>query len=165
MTAAKAEISLGGLLHHFPTKDALVIAVLERLSARVMYLAIQEASRANADDESLEPISRSAERFYAAPEFLMYLDIFLSGRRHTEIGDTALRLLPTQRAAMEELWKPHLTERGVNDKDAVLIIRSLWALSRGLALSSAGSQDKSQNRATIDFVLHALRHTYGGGKL
>jgi len=159
--AAKAEISLGGLLHHFPTKDALVIAVLERLSAHVLRLAIREASRASSDEDVFGPISKSAERFYAAPEFLMYLDIFLSGRRHTEIGDTAIRLLPSQRAAMEELWKPHLTERGISEEHAVLIIRSLWALSRGLALSSSTEHDKPDNQETINFVLNALRQTYG----
>lgn len=30
----------------------------------------------------------------------------------------------------EQLWKPHLTERRINEEHAVLIICSLWALSR-----------------------------------
>jgi hypothetical protein len=41
-----------------------------------------------------------------------------------------------------------------------LIVRSLWALSRGLAISSAGEQRKSNDQATIDFAIKALRHTY-----
>jgi len=158
--ATEAGVSLGGQLHHFPSKESLVIAVLERLSARVLDLAVQEAARASDEDDCLAPISKSAERFYAAPEFLIYLDIFLSVRRHTLVGDTAARLLLSQRAATEALWLPHLTGRGISEEEALLIVRSLWALSRGLAISSAGEQRKSNDQATIDFAIKALRHTY-----
>ncbi len=161
--AKEAGVSLGGQLHHFPSKESLVIAVVERLSARVMDLAVQEAARANTDDD-LAPISKSAERFYAAPEFLIYLDIFLSVRRHSLIGEMATKLLLSQRAATEALWTPHLTDRGVGADDAVLIVRSLWALSRGLAVSSAGDQGKAGNRAALDFVIEALRRTYLDGR-
>lgn len=158
--AKEAGVSLGGQLHHFPSKESLVIAVLERLSSRVLDMAVQEAARANTDDDSLVPISKSAERFYAAPEFLIYLDIFLSVRRHTLVGDTAARLLMSQRAATEALWLPHLTSRGISDKNALLIVRSLWALSRGLAISSAGDESGSGHQAANDFVIEALRRTY-----
>ncbi|HSV83091.1 MAG TPA: TetR/AcrR family transcriptional regulator [Ramlibacter sp.] len=160
--ANEAGVSLGGQLHHFPSKDSLVVAVLERLSARVLELAVQEAARIAADDDIFLAISRSAERLYAAPEFLIYLDIFLSVRRHTLVGDTAIRLLVSQRAATEALWLPHLTQRGIPDEEAILIIRALWGLSRGLAISSAGEQGKSGNQATIDFVIHALRRSCSG---
>lgn len=159
--AQEAHISLGGMLHHFPTKDSLVIAVLERLSARVLEQAMHDVSSVDDEEDPLLPISRSAERFYAAPEFLMYLDIFLSVRRHTLVGDAAIRLLPSQRAAMEELWLPQLTRKGISEEHGLLIIRSLWALSRGLALSS-GDRDQahSNKQATIAFVLEALRRTH-----
>jgi AcrR family transcriptional regulator len=154
--AKRAGVSLGGQLHHFPSKDSLVVAVLERVSAHVMTLAMQEAARATMDDDPLTPISRSAERFYSAPEFLIYLDIFLSVRRQTPIGDTAVRLLTSQRAATEAVWIPHLTSRGIDVTNATLIVRSLWGLSRGLAISSMDF-DKSCHQETLDLVLSSLK--------
>lgn len=162
--AQAAGVSLGGHLHHFPSKDSLVIAVLERLSARAMLQVMQEAARASENDDPLRIIAKSASRFYASPEFLIYLDIFLSVRRHTMIGDTAIRLLRSGRAQTEALWLPQLTERGIADADALLIVRTLWGVSRGLAISTATEQRKSDNQATIDFVIEALRRSGFSGR-
>jgi len=158
--AKEAGVSLGGHLHHFPSKEALVVAVLECLAARVLDVARREAGRAAKDEDILVTIARSAERFYAASEFLIYLDILLSVRRNTLVGDTAIRLLVSQRTATEAMWLSHLTVRGIGKDDAVLIVRSLWRLSRGLAISSAGDRVRSANRATVDFIIAALRRTH-----
>ena len=159
--AREAGVSLGGQLHHFPSKDGLVVAVLERLSQRVMRRAAEEASHATVDDDLLVTLSRSAERFYTAPEFLIYLDIFLSVRRHTLVGDTAIRLLTSQRSETEALWLAHLKKRGIPPSEGILIIRTIWALSRGLAISSAGEAGKSNKQATINYAIEALRHRAG----
>nr|WP_255520255.1 TetR/AcrR family transcriptional regulator [Ramlibacter aurantiacus] len=155
--AKEAGVSLGGQLHHFPSKDSLVVAVLERLCARALDLAVQEASRTRAQDDPFESIAASAQRFFAAPEFLVYLDIFLSVRRHTLVGDTAIRLLHAQRVATEALWLPHFTSRGMAAERATLVIRSIWALARGLAISSSGAETGQINQATMAFAIDALR--------
>jgi AcrR family transcriptional regulator len=155
--AKEAGVSLGGQLHHFPTKDSLVIAVLERLSARVLKFAERDAARNGTRGDPLLLIAESATRFYSAPEFLIYLDIFLSVRRHTLLGDKAISLLTSQRVATERLWLRHLTERGLTDKDALSIIRALWGLCRGLAISSARDRDGSNSREPLDLVVRAVR--------
>ena len=155
--AAEAGLSLGGHLHHFPSKESLVIAVLERLMARSMDLLEKEAARVDAEDDRLMAIARSAQRFYSAPEYLIYLDIFLSVRRNTLVGDTASKLLLSQRTATEALWLPRLIDQGISKEDAALVAHALWALARGLALSLAGTQGKAKDQATIDFVIDALK--------
>ena len=162
--AQEAGLSLGGHLHHFPSKDSLVIAVLERLMARSMDLLEKEAARVDAEDDRLMAIARSAQRFYSAPEYLIYLDIFLSLRRHTLVGDTAAKLLLSQRTATEALWLPRLIDQGIPEEGAALVAHALWALARGLALSLAGNQGKSKDQATIDYVINALRLASFGGR-
>ena len=158
--ANEAGVSLGGQLHHFPSKESLILAVLERLSERVLEMAVREAARS--EEDTLAPISGSAERFYAAPEFLIYLDIFLSFRRDAQVSDTGAKLEHSFRTAIERQWLPHLTDRGIGEEDAAMIVQSLWALSRGLALSPPTSQSKARKQATLDFVIKALRQTYVG---
>jgi AcrR family transcriptional regulator len=150
-------VSLGGQLHHFPTKDALVIAVLTQLSDRVLDIAAADAARDAEGLELLDLIAESAARFYATPEFLVYLDIFLSVRRHTLIGDTASALLASQRAAIESLWLPHLTFRGVDERTATMIVRGLWALARGLAISSVREAGPGDSGPTVSFVIEGMR--------
>lgn len=155
--AQEAGVSLGGQLHHFPTKDSLVIAVLERLSDRVLKLAQRDAAADRKRSDPLLLIAESATRFYSAPEFLIYLDIFLSVRRHTLVGDKAVALLLSQRIATERLWLRHLTERGLADEEALSVIRALWGLCRGLAISSAQDKDGANSKAVLDLVVRALR--------
>jgi AcrR family transcriptional regulator len=155
--AKEAGVSLGGQLHHFPTKNSLVIAVLERLSARVLKLAERDAARDSKSGDPLLLIAESATRFYSAPEFLVYLDIFLSVRRHTLIGDKAIALLTSQRMATERLWIRHLTECGIAEKEALSIVQALWGLCRGLAISSARDKDTSNSREGLDLAVRALR--------
>lgn len=159
--ANEAGVSLGGYLHHFPSKESLVVAVLEHLSASVMELAKRDAAQDTGKEDILLLIANSAQRFYASPEFLIYLDIFLSVRRHTLVGDTAIALTTSQRSATEALWLPHLTGRGINEKNAILMIHALWGLARGLAISS--SEDlKASRSATMAFVIESLRNSYFG---
>jgi AcrR family transcriptional regulator len=157
--AKEAGVSLGGHLHHFPSKESLVAAVLERLSAHVMQLAEQDAAQDTGSEDILMLIANSARRFYASREFLIYLDIFLSVRRHTLAGDTAISLTTSQRTATEALWLSHVTARGIDAKEAILIIRALWSLARGLAISSREDKDTSHS-ASMNLVIEALRKSY-----
>ena len=45
-------------------------------------------------------------------------------------------------------------------QESLLIIRALWGLARGLAISSSAEQRHSGNPKTVDFVVHALQSTY-----
>lgn len=153
--ARKAGVSLGGMLHHFPTKEAMVLAVIERLSIRVAHLAEQDAPRDEERGDILKRIAESATRFYAAPEFLIYLDIFLSLRRRTVMADTLVELMTSQRLATEKLWVSRLTRRGIGHDNALQIVRCIWGLARGLAISSE-QQSKDTYKKTIDFTLGLL---------
>ncbi|MBW9105068.1 TetR/AcrR family transcriptional regulator [Paraburkholderia phenoliruptrix] len=158
--AQEAGISLGGYLHHFASKESLVVAVLERLSTRVLDVAKQDAAQDTGKEDVLLLIANSAQRFYSTPEFLIYLDIFLSTRRHTFVGDTAITLAASQRTAIEALWLPHLTARGIDGDDAILVIRALWGLARGLAISSSREDVKTGSSATMTLVIAAIRSSH-----
>lgn len=160
--AKQAHVSLGGMLHHFPSKESLVIAVLDRVSAHVLALAKQDADRDSSGTDILQHIAESARRFYNAPEFLIYLDIFLSVRRGTPIGEAATTLLLAQRGATEELWLPHLTERGIATDEARSVIRALWALARGLAISSLPRDASSAEGDALNLIVATLRERYAG---
>lgn len=156
--AKKAGVSLGGMLHHFATKEAMVLAVIERLSGRVARLAEQDAAKDAESGDVLKLMAESAIRFYAAPEFLVYLDIFLSLRRRTVMADTLIAAMTGQRIATEELWVSRLTRRGLDQEKALQIVRSIWGLARGLAISSE-QQSKGAYKKTIDYSVSLLEHS------
>jgi len=153
--AQKAGVSLGGMLHHFPTKEAMVLAVIERLSARVARLAEQDAMKESKRGDILKLIAESATRFYAAPEFLVYLDIFLSLRRKSVMAETLVEAMTSQRVSTEKLWASRLTSRGLDTDRALQIVRCIWGLARGLAISSE-QQSKAMYRKTMDYTVALL---------
>lgn len=153
--AQKAGVSLGGMLHHFPTKEAMVLAVIERLSARVAHIAEQDAMRDSERGDILKLMAESAMRFYAAPEFLVYLDIFLSLRRRTVMADTLADAMISQRVATENLWVSRLTRRGLDPDKSLQIVRCVWGLARGLAISSE-QKSRAMYKKTIDYAVGLL---------
>jgi AcrR family transcriptional regulator len=155
--AKEARVSLGGQLHHFPTKEALVIAVLERLAERSLAMAQRQAAEMPPDADPLEWMAECAARLYAAPEFLINLDIYLSARRHTLVGERAVEILISQRAATEAMWLPALVSLGLEEEQALPIIRAIWALSRGLAISSAPTDPEAGEGTVTELVLRALK--------
>jgi AcrR family transcriptional regulator len=157
--AKEAAVSLGGHLHHFPSKESLVVAVLERLSTQVMRSVEADAAQDTEGTDILLLIAQSALRFYGRPEFLIYLDIFLSERRHTFVGDKAIALTASQRIAIEALWLPHVTARGIESNVATLLIRAIWSQARGLAISS-NRQAKTAQTEIMMAVVDALRASY-----
>ena len=159
--AKEAGVSLGGQLHHFPTKDDLVLAVLERLSIQIIELARTDASQADGNPDVFGLIAESARRFYATEEFLIFLDIFLSVRRHSLFGDAAKSLMSRERTAVEQVWKPHLVKRGVDGDRALAIIRAIWALARGQAISSS-EEHRAANETVMSLVIEALKAELNG---
>lgn len=153
--AKAAGVSPGGHLHHFQTKDALVVAVLERISERALKKAEEDAARIDSCDNPLAVIAGSAMAFYRSTEFLIYLDIHLSARRETKIGAKAVEILVEQRQAIEGMWLPLLLTRGLSQEQAQNVIRTLWSLARGLAISSAPQAD-AEDADVMEFVRELL---------
>lgn len=162
--AQKAGVSLGGMLHHFPTKEAMVLAVIERLSDRVARLAEQDAMSDDQKGDALTLLAESATRFYDAPEFLIYLDIFLSLRRKGVMADTLVHAMTSQRIATEKMWVSRLTQLGIEQDKALQIVRCIWGLARGLAISSE-PRSKSTYKRTMDFTVAFLTASYRNGFL
>ena len=155
--AQKAGISLGGMLHHFPTKEAMVLAVIERLSDRVERLMVS-ASHSDENPEALiMHLAESAEQFYSTPEFLIYLDIFLSLRRRSAMSDTLAKAMTTQRLATEQTWVKRLVNCNVPESKALQIVRCVWGLARGLAISSH-PHSKSDFKKVINYTTGLIQH-------
>jgi AcrR family transcriptional regulator len=154
--ATAAGISIGGLTHHFPTKESLIIGILESISIKGWEL-IQLDLRAPLNDHPLVALAHSAERFFARKEFLIYLDVYLSVRRDTELGKVAHCLLKNQRSKVQSAWAQKLVNYGYGEQRAFEITRTVWALARGLAISASGKRTKLENQQSLAILVSALR--------
>ena len=153
-----SKVSIGGLTYHFPTKDELVTAVLETISASGLDQVRADALVPFEDHLLLHAIANSAERFFNRPEYLIYLDVYLSVRRDTAVGTIAHDLLTKQRALVQQIWSTESEKRGIDKPTASLIVTTIWSCARGLAISNHNSKTLKDSKKVLAFCVSALQH-------
>jgi AcrR family transcriptional regulator len=137
----RAGLSRGALLHHFATKEALLVAAVSHVAdAQVARVRAEAATSAAASEVEL------LHGVMSGPLFLAGLELWQAART-----EPALRaaLLPAERrvgAAVRELLD-ELFPRRERDRSE---IDGLLALYRGLALTSVLRSDAELDRRVLD---------------
>jgi AcrR family transcriptional regulator len=167
--ADRAGVSRGAQLHHFPTKNALVLAAVEHLTERRAQEIRAEAQRwpARSGTRGSEPNSVTYElcrrrvegvldllaASFAGPLFEAALEVWVAART-----DKALRaaLGPLEAKIGRETF--HLTatllDADVNRPEVRDAIQATLELLRGLGVANLLSDDSQRRRA----VLHGWSH-------
>jgi AcrR family transcriptional regulator len=76
--AKEAGLSRGAQLHHFPTKDSLVVATLEHVFEQAQMLSRRRASAVNRPRDLIEAVIEDAREFFFSEHFMVAIDIVLS---------------------------------------------------------------------------------------
>ena len=76
--AEEAGLSRGAQLHHFPTKDSLVVATLEYVFEQAQALSRRRASAVNRPRDLIEAVIEDAREFFFSEHFMVAIDIVLS---------------------------------------------------------------------------------------
>jgi AcrR family transcriptional regulator len=144
----RAGLSRGALLHHFATKEALLVAAVSHVADGQISAARAEAAAGAASEVEL------LHHVMSGPLFLAGLELWQAART-----EPALRaaLLPAERRVgaavrdlLDELFPPSRTSRAEVD--------GLLALYRGLALTSVLRPDADLDRQVLDlWVERVLR--------
>src|SRR5437879_660974 len=67
--AAEAGLSRGAQLHHFPTKDSLVVATLEYVFEQAQILSRRRAAAVNRPRDLIEAVIEDAREFFFSEHF------------------------------------------------------------------------------------------------
>src|ERR1700749_2608136 len=76
--AAEAGLSRGAQLHHFPTKDSLVVATLEYVFEQAQIVSRRRAAAVNRPRDLIEAVIDDAREFFFSQNFIVAIDILLS---------------------------------------------------------------------------------------
>jgi AcrR family transcriptional regulator len=135
----RAGLSRGALLHHFATKEALLVAAVSHVADRQIDAVRAEAPRGAASEVEL------LHHVMSGPLFLAGLELWQAARTEPTLRAA---LLPAERrvgAAVREL----LTEL-FPAVDGRIEVHGLLALYRGLALTSVLRPDADLDRRVLD---------------
>lgn len=144
--ALAAGVSKGALTHHFPSKDALVVAVVEHVFRRASELARQRARRARTVDDALKALTADAQEFFFSELFLIALDLAIQGRLAAAPDASVAQLSAATRLPVEAHWRAALVDSGVPEALADDLLWLTLSIVRGLAVRRLWQHDPPRFR-------------------
>ena len=139
--ALAAGVSKGAQTHHFPSKETLVVAVVEHVFQRATEQALQRARRKMTADEAVKALIADAQEFFFSELFLIALDLAIQGRL-ADAGDQSLtQLSAATRLPVEAHWRAALVDSGVPAEVADDLLWLTLSIVRGLAVRRLWQHD------------------------
>lgn len=154
--AESAGVSRGAQLHHFPTKDQLVAACLEQVFSAALEKATVAAGKAIEDDGLLEAACDDAEAFFYGEDFLIALDLVISGNKLRALADDVRGMSQQRRVGAEQVWVSRFAKTGLSPSDAEDIPWLLWSVLRGLAVRAQIGKDPERARRVTELTIALL---------
>ncbi len=139
--AAEAGLSRGAQLHHFPTKDALVVATLEYVFEQAQILSRKRAAAVARPRDLIEGVIEDAREFFFSEHFMVAIDIVLSTSTDQAVRKQILDISRKARRPVETAWAEALAASGVPSKLAAEIVALTLSLVRGMALRTLWDND------------------------
>lgn len=139
--AAAAGLSRGAQLHHFPTKDALVVATLAYVFEQAQALSRRRAAAVSRPRDLIEAVIEDAREFFFSEHFKVAIDIVLSTSTDQSVRKQILELSRRARRPVETAWTEALASSGVPGPLAADIVALTLSLVRGLAIRTLWDND------------------------
>lgn len=129
-----AGVSRGAQLHHFPTKNALVIATMRHLNRQMLEHALERTRRARASGDPLELLIEDAFDFFFGDYFFITLAIGMSDERNQELLDGVEPYMAPSRFEVERQWQSVLEAAGMRPALAAEVLSLTLSVVRGYAV-------------------------------
>ena len=140
---AQAGVSKGALLHHFATKDDLIVAVFEQLYGDISARARQPAKAADLAGVIDELIADS-HAFFFSESFSVTLDITVAAARHVLLRDAIFDVVRKSRIQAEQMWIDRLRDFGIDRDHALDAVWIINSTIRGLAVRALWDSDPAR---------------------
>ncbi len=139
--AAEAGLSRGAQLHHFPTKDSLVVATLGYVFEQAQALSRRRAASLNQPPDLVEAVIADAREFFFSEHFMVAIDIVLSTSTNQSVRKQILDISRKARRPVETAWAEALAANGVPGPLASDIVALTLSLVRGMAVRTLWDND------------------------
>ncbi len=150
MVAARVGVSQGALLHHFPTKDAVTLAAVNRALEKAQFATNERLAR-KADNlkAALTSMIEDFRGFFGSDSFWVALDITMDASKNKRVASAIRRIVANQRRPVYARWTERLVALGWPQWRAEAAVRMSGALVTGLAIRTLWSDERG-NEALID---------------
>jgi AcrR family transcriptional regulator len=144
--AKRAGVSNGARVHHFPTKEELVVAANKQAYDDAVALGTQ---RARASERPIRDLTEDLFSLYFGRFFLGSLDSVIAARTDRRLARHIHPIVAHYHAAMRAAWTKALAGAGYGKAQAEEIYDVILGQVRGMALTSAWRPDPARNARLI----------------
>lgn len=160
LVAEEAGVSRGAMIHHFPTKTDLMLAVVQDVFERDAEHYKQSVLNVS-PLEWMRRVSSTVWEVVSRPAGVAVMEIMLASRSDLELA-AKLRTIQTQIDSEAHEW---IVERhvaaGVRERpDGEAIHRLVVAAARGLALEELFMHNGADVKKSIDLLSEAMQYFY-----
>jgi AcrR family transcriptional regulator len=149
LVSKRAGVSRGGQLHHFPTKNDLVLAAVEHLSeVRGRELAVAAADLPRGRRRTRAVLEMLAEHF-TSPVFTAALELWVAARTDPHL---LASLAPLEQRIGREVHRRTVELLGVDESKPGVreLVQATLDLVRGLGLANTITDDRARRGRILD---------------
>lgn len=157
--AAVAGVSRGAQLHHFPSKESLVLATIEYAFNLAASEGRRRARRAASDIENpLDAIIEDTREFFFGDYFFVSLDVVMAAAKDKKFREKIFTIARESRIPVEQAWLDVLLKSGLSEERAEDLLWLTVSIVRGLAIRSLWQNDPER----FDRLLDLWRELFWG---
>ena len=149
-----ARVSRGGQLHHFRTKDSMVLAALEELYRRSDRAS--ENNLARTGSNVLTALAEDSRQFFYGTNFLASVDVLMSAAKQPALARKVRTIPHRHRLRVEEMWAQRLSSERVSlgaARDAVWLVHAVY---RGLVFRKQVAHSVEQARRVEKLIVQLV---------
>lgn len=155
--ARRAGISRGAMLHHFPTKEALISAAVEKLLDEEILQVRLMAGAYQKKELTLEDFVDFLWERFSGRLFMITID-YLSVARTDDAIRAAIQPVSLQfNKSLNEIWTQFFLRKDKSAHDVEVLLNTTLCLMRGMGVQTIVRKDKDYFNAIIRFWKTKLR--------
>lgn len=158
--AKRAGVSNGARVHHFRTKEDLVVAANAELYEKAVSLGTARSANARASKHPFKDCFDDLISLYFGRWFLGSLDATVAARTDKRLARRLHPIILDYHAAVRRAWTGAFAESGLGAKDAAESYEVILYTVRGMALASLRPPHPQVNEALVARVTAMLEQRY-----
>jgi AcrR family transcriptional regulator len=147
--AAAAKVSRGAQTHHYPTKESLVLAALQKLYKESSEASLEIISGLKPGDDVLKPLMADSASFFLGPNFIIAVSMLNLGDHEPELRQKVRTISRKHRLPIEKAWLEALMRSGLPEDPARTILNVTHSIYRGMVMRQFLRNDPGYARFTI----------------
>lgn len=162
--AARAGVSSGARVHHFSSKNDLLLAAVEHSYNESIANASESVKKLRAKQNIIKALFANLQDLYFNPFFLSALELILAKRMDTELTPKLHKVIERYHNSIRDVWCDAICEQGYATQDAIAIYSIVLDAVRGMTLTRTWRHDQKQIDLQVRRLTKLLANSYSPQK-